>query len=108
MVDTRKQVWAGAIGSGSDGTKLQATWRQTNKLEFQDSMGNSIVEVCKIVPHGVLMFLPSYSMLDKLTARWKVSKAAHVAEKDAANCKTPLCCELLFTSGPGRASSLVL
>ena len=71
-MDTRKQVWAGAIGSGPDGAKLQATFKHTNSLAFQDSMGQSVVEVCKVVPHGVLMFLPSYSMLDKLITRWKV------------------------------------
>ena len=65
-------MWAGAVPSGLDGTKLLATFKHANTLTFQDSMGQSVVEVCKVVPHGVLMFLPSYTMLDRLIARWQV------------------------------------
>ncbi len=72
VVDVRKQVWAGAIGSGADGATLQATYKQADTTAFQDSVGKSVVEVCKVVPDGVLMFLPSYSMMDRLMTRWKV------------------------------------
>jgi len=72
VVDVRKQVWAGAIGRGADGATLQATYKQADTTAFQDSMGKSVVEVCRVVPDGVLMFLPSYSMLDRLVTRWKV------------------------------------
>lgn len=73
VVDVRKQVWAGAISSGADGATLQATYKQADTAAFQDSVGMSVVEVCKVVPDGVLMFLPSYSMLDRLMTRWKVN-----------------------------------
>ena len=72
MVDVRKQVWAGAISTGADGVTLQATYKLADTTAFQDSVGRSVVDVCKIVPDGVLMFLPSYSMLDRLMTRWKV------------------------------------
>ncbi len=72
VVDVRKQVWAGAIGRGADGATLQATYKQADTTAFQDSVGKSVVEVCRVVPDGVLMFLPSYSMLDRLVSRWKV------------------------------------
>ena len=72
VVDVRKQVWAGAIGRGVDGATLQATYKQADTTAFQDSVGKSVVEVCRVVPDGVLMFLPSYSMLDRLVTRWKV------------------------------------
>ena len=72
VVDSHKQVWAGAIGKGPDGATLQATYKQANTNAFQDSIGRSAVEICKVVPDGVLLFLPSYGMLDKLMARWKV------------------------------------
>ena len=72
VVDVRKQVWAGAIGRGADGATLQATYKQADTTAFQDSVGKSVVEVCRVVPDGVLMFLPSYSMLNRLVTRWKV------------------------------------
>ncbi|KAL0027241.1 hypothetical protein WJX77_006278 [Trebouxia sp. C0004] len=73
VVDVRKQVWAGAIGRGADGATLQATYKQADTTAFQDSVGKSVVEVCRVVPDGVLMFLPSYSMLDRLVTRWKTN-----------------------------------
>lgn len=76
VVDVRKQVWAGAISNGADGTVLQATFKHADTAAFQDSVGASVVAVCKVVPDGVLMFLPSYSMLDRLTTRWKVCAAS--------------------------------
>lgn len=40
---------------------------------LQDSIGQVILQSCKVVPDGVLVFLPSYSMMDKLTTRWQVT-----------------------------------
>ena len=75
VVNVQKQVWAGAISHGADGTLLQATYKHADTAAFQDSVGQSVVAVCKVVPDGVLMFLPSYSMLDRLMTRWKVGHA---------------------------------
>lgn len=72
VVNVKKQVWAGAISHGADGSLLQATYKHADTAAFQDSVGQSVVAVCKVVPDGVLMFLPSYSMLDRLMTRWKV------------------------------------
>ncbi|KAK9806231.1 hypothetical protein WJX72_006639 [[Myrmecia] bisecta] len=73
VVDMRRQVWAGAIGSGPDGTVLQATFKHTDTHKFQDSIGKCILQTCQVVPDGVLVFFPSYSLLDKLTTRWKAT-----------------------------------
>ena len=31
-----------------------------------------MVDACATIPDGVLLFLPSYGLLDKLATRWKV------------------------------------
>lgn len=67
------QVWAGVVPCGPEGRLLSATYKETDKLDFQDSMGNSVVNICRVVPDGVLLFLPSYSLMDKLMERWRVS-----------------------------------
>jgi Fanconi anemia group J protein len=43
----------------------------SQSFEFQDDLGGLIAEVCETIPHGILCFLPSYKMLDKLSQRWK-------------------------------------
>jgi hypothetical protein len=32
----------------------------------QDNLGNVLLRACQVVPDGILLFLPSYSLLDKL------------------------------------------
>ena len=76
------------MGSGADGITLQATYKQADTTAFQDSVGHSVVEVCKVVPDGVLMFLPSYSMLDRLMTRWKVGDVAKQGLMSSSGTKT--------------------
>ena len=73
VVNMARQVWAGALGAGPSGEQLLATYQHTNNPPFQDAVGSAVVQVCRIIPDGVLLFLPSYSLLDKLTSRWKVT-----------------------------------
>ena len=71
----RRQVWVGTLGRGPTGQSLNATYRNTGTLEFQDEMGRLVAGICHKVPHGILLFLPSYKMLDTLTNRWQVTGA---------------------------------
>lgn len=66
------QVWAGSICAGPDKVKISATFEHSQKVEFQDTVGASIAAIAATVPDGLLVFLPSYSMLDRLMERWKV------------------------------------
>lgn len=42
-------------------------------VAFQDAMGETLLSVYHRVPEGILVFFPSYGLLDKLSARWKSS-----------------------------------
>lgn len=44
------------------------------QLDFQDSVGTALLSICRCVPGGVLMFMPSYALMDKLTRRWQVGE----------------------------------
>ena len=50
----------------------QATYKNQNEPAFQDALGRLLVESAGTIPDGLLVFLPSYTLLDKLLARWKV------------------------------------
>ncbi|KAK6473236.1 Fanconi anemia group J protein-like protein [Huso huso] len=69
-VINKSQVWVGTIGAGPRGRKLCATFQHTETFDFQDEVGGLLLNICQAVPHGVLCFLPSYKMLDKLQDRW--------------------------------------
>ncbi|XP_060076012.1 Fanconi anemia group J protein homolog [Ylistrum balloti] len=66
-----KQVWVGAISHGPKGGSLQAVYKTMETFNFQDELGELVLKVCQKVPHGVLIFLPSYKALQKFSERWK-------------------------------------
>lgn len=69
------QVWVGAVGVGPAPHRqmLEGVYKNHDSAGYQDSMGESLALVCNIVPHGVLCFFPSYSLLEKLLQRWRVT-----------------------------------
>ena len=42
----------------------------------QDAVGQVLLSICQAVPDGVLVFFPSYSLLDRLTQQWKVKSSS--------------------------------
>ncbi|KAM4742834.1 Fanconi anemia group J protein [Anableps anableps] len=69
-VINKSQVWVGTVGAGPQGRKLCATFQHAETFAFQDEVGDLLLHVCKVMTKGVLCFLPSYKMLDKLRERW--------------------------------------
>ncbi|XP_053729395.1 Fanconi anemia group J protein isoform X3 [Synchiropus splendidus] len=69
-VINKSQVWVGTVGTGPQGRKLCATFQHTETFTFQDEVGALLLHICQVMSKGVLCFLPSYKMLDKLRDRW--------------------------------------
>jgi Fanconi anemia group J protein len=44
----------------------------THAYAPQDKVGDSLVQLCDVVPQGVLVFVTSYTLLDRMVVRWKV------------------------------------
>ena len=69
----RKQIWAGTLSHGPTGQNLKAVYKNTETVQFQDEIGRLVLGVCRKIPHGVLVFLSSYKMLDNLVKRWQMN-----------------------------------
>ena len=69
-----KQVWVGSLGYGPTDVNLLMNYKTCETFAFQDELGRLVLDVCKAVPYGVLCFLPSYTILNKLWYRWIESK----------------------------------
>ncbi|XP_022098655.1 Fanconi anemia group J protein homolog isoform X2 [Acanthaster planci] len=65
------QVWVGTVAVGTNGGSLNASYKNAETYSFQDEIGLLLLQVCQVIPYGVLCFLPSYGMLNKLSQRWK-------------------------------------
>ncbi|XP_060059857.1 Fanconi anemia group J protein isoform X2 [Erinaceus europaeus] len=79
-VINNSQVWVGTIGSGPKGRALCATFQHTETFEFQDEVGALLLSVCQTISQGILCFLPSYKLLEKLKERWLYTGLWHDLE----------------------------
>ncbi|KAI3745621.1 hypothetical protein L6452_08022 [Arctium lappa] len=70
VINVESQLWAGVIHSGPDNYPLNASYKTSEDYGFQDSLGTSLEEICKVVPGGCLVFFPSYKLMEKLRSRW--------------------------------------
>ncbi|PIA56861.1 hypothetical protein AQUCO_00700902v1 [Aquilegia coerulea] len=71
VIDVESQLWAAIISAGPGNYPLNASYKTADGYDFQDALGTSLEEICKIVPGGALVFFPSYSLMEKLCTRWK-------------------------------------
>ncbi len=55
------------------GENLKCTFSNLSRPDFQIQLGLTIVELIKVIPNGCLVFLPSYSWLERLIESWKKS-----------------------------------
>ncbi|KHJ39877.1 hypothetical protein D918_10088 [Trichuris suis] len=66
-----ERMYVGAVGIGPSGKVLRATYQEVDSFEFQDELARTLSAICKVIPDGVLCFLPSYKLLEKLVRRWQ-------------------------------------
>lgn len=70
VINVDSQVFATVLSSGPTTHRLNASYKTANAESFQDELGASLEEICRIVPGGALVFFPSYKLLDKMKVRW--------------------------------------
>ncbi|XP_076944311.1 uncharacterized protein LOC143614894 [Bidens hawaiensis] len=70
VINVDSQLWAGVIHKGPDNYPLNASYKTSEAYGFQDALGKSLEEICKVVPGGCLVFFPSYKLMEKLRSRW--------------------------------------
>ncbi|KPI98837.1 Fanconi anemia group J protein-like [Papilio xuthus] len=65
------RVWIGSLSTCPGGVRLECSARGAGEARVQDGVGAALRSVCRVTPHGVLCFLPSYTLMNKLVNRWK-------------------------------------
>ncbi|CAO3578742.1 unnamed protein product [Absidia cylindrospora] len=64
------QVFVQNIPYGPNRSSLKGVYSTTSKPAYQDDLGEAIAGICDAIPFGILVFVTSYALLDKLYARW--------------------------------------
>ena len=65
------QVWLGIVPSGPSGAKLNSSFKSRGTLEYQESLGNAIANFARVVPDGILVFFPSFSVMSVCINTWQ-------------------------------------
>ena len=65
------QVWVGVLPVGPSGGVLNSSFRTRDTAEYKLELGQAIVNVARIVPDGVLVFFPSYTVLSSCIEGWQ-------------------------------------
>jgi regulator of telomere elongation helicase 1 len=64
------QVHIQVVGRGLNNKNLKSTYERRDDKEYLDELGHSLVELAKIIPGGMLIFFPSYGIMNKCTESW--------------------------------------
>ena len=64
VIDAKKQINFQVIGRGPDDQELLANFANRSNPKYLTSLGQSLVEIAKSVPDGLLIFFASYAWMD--------------------------------------------
>ena len=80
-IDMGRQVWGAVVSSGPNRIALNAGYKSRSDYGFQDELGTSLQKWAQVTPHGMLMFFPSYSLMDNIVRRWRETGAWQAIEQ---------------------------
>eukprot|EP00741_Cyanophora_paradoxa_P007511 tig00001154_g7265.t1 len=69
----RENVLAMALGRGPGGAELDFTFEKRSSEGVMRDAGLLILNLCALVPDGLVLFLPSYAYQEQLLASWRAS-----------------------------------
>ncbi|XP_008552312.1 regulator of telomere elongation helicase 1 homolog [Microplitis demolitor] len=66
-----KQISIGVLGQGPDGHPLNSSFNTRNDPKYISSLGRTIFNFSCLIPHGLLVFFPSYPIMKKCCDDWQ-------------------------------------
>lgn len=64
------------LSKGPGGTEFEFTFSKRSDTAMIDELGRALLNICTVVPDGVVVFFPSYAYLSSILTRWTVVPAA--------------------------------
>lgn len=71
LVIDKHQIWVGVIPRGPDGAQLSSAFDKRFSDECLSSLGKALGNIARVVPHGLLVFFPSYPVMEKSLEFWQ-------------------------------------
>ncbi|XP_053783026.1 regulator of telomere elongation helicase 1 isoform X1 [Desmodus rotundus] len=76
----KHQIWVGIVPKGPDGAQLSSAFDKRFSEECLSSLGKALANFARVVPHGLLVFFPSYPVLEKSLEFWRARDFARKLE----------------------------
>jgi chromosome transmission fidelity protein 1 len=64
---------AWTLSRGPSGKEFNFTFSNRGDNEMIDELGRALLNICTVVPDGVVVFFPSYAYLSTILSRWEIS-----------------------------------
>uniref|UniRef100_A0A665WFB9 Regulator of telomere elongation helicase 1 n=1 Tax=Echeneis naucrates TaxID=173247 RepID=A0A665WFB9_ECHNA len=77
----RDQIFVSIIDQGPDGVGLSSAFDRRFVPENMASLGNTVANLSRVVPYGLLVFFPSFSVMEKTLDFWRTNGHADRIEK---------------------------
>uniref|UniRef100_A0A8C5HC08 Regulator of telomere elongation helicase 1 n=1 Tax=Gouania willdenowi TaxID=441366 RepID=A0A8C5HC08_GOUWI len=69
----RDQIFVSIIDRGPDGVHLSSAFDRRFVPENMASLGNTVANLSRVVPHGLLVFFPSFPVMEKTLDFWRAN-----------------------------------
>uniref|UniRef100_A0A182QAZ7 Regulator of telomere elongation helicase 1 homolog n=1 Tax=Anopheles farauti TaxID=69004 RepID=A0A182QAZ7_9DIPT len=69
----RSQVYVKVVSHGPDRVELNSSYRNRSNPLYIASLGRTVLSLCPVIPGGLLVFFPSYPLLNKCSDEWQAS-----------------------------------
>ena len=67
---SKDQISVRVISKGVSGKTLTSTYNRRNDSDYILELGNTIISLCRVIPGGVLIFFPSYGVMETCVEKW--------------------------------------
>uniref|UniRef100_A0A7N8YBW0 Regulator of telomere elongation helicase 1 n=1 Tax=Mastacembelus armatus TaxID=205130 RepID=A0A7N8YBW0_9TELE len=69
----RDQIFVSVIARGPDGQQLSSAFDRRFVPANMASLGNTVANLTRVVPHGLLVFFPSFPLMEKTLEYWRAN-----------------------------------
>ncbi|KJE91589.1 DEAH helicase isoform 6, variant [Capsaspora owczarzaki ATCC 30864] len=70
-VISKSQLWCGVVSTGPSNCNLNSSFKTRSDESYLTDLGSAIVNYARIVPDGLLVFFPSYSVMTQCINHWQ-------------------------------------
>lgn len=65
------QVFCGIIKTGPNNVNLNCSFHQRDTESYKRELGNAILKASQVIPEGLLVFFPSYFVMEQCLLSWR-------------------------------------